>query len=591
MTAPAVGQRASPRVDLVLSTRVLEIGEVVEAELVCRNFDRPGVPVLPLSKGFVIELIRDTPNRFQQFSIVNGRKSSEVKHTYPIRITARAPGKHTIDPIRVTEGGGGKVYQTTPIRIKVAANERDSRASGDKYIFVEVSVTPKSLYVSEFYTATLRIGIRQVEHNGRVLGVDLFKKVLDQRTSQFAIFPGGNGRTTTSKITLPDSTGARHTYEVLRVVKRIKAEKVGTVSVGPVFVKANYPTSFGRGFSRRIEFKRTRKETARAPAVIVVVKEPPLDNRPGDYGGAIGRYRMDVSATPTHVEQGQAVTLTMSIRGAPLDGVPGPLLSVQPELASRFDFMTDELVGEVRGRAKIFRRAVFPKQAGEQTIPPITWSYFDTRNERYVTLRSTPVSITVDPPRPTSSAIALENGDTPITVETTLTRLAGGLAPNYAGDDVFLAARELELSPPWIVALAAPPCAYLALSLVAIRRKRHLLDTGLARRRRAQRRANQRIAGALNETAPDERIQQLGGALTTYLTDRFGLPPGTLTPSEARTLLVNRGADATIADEITAFLEQCDAARYAAGLASDHAARDFAQQVRTWITLVERLGR
>ena len=151
-----------------------------------------------------------------------------------------------------------------------------------------IEVEPRSLYVTEEYTATLTIGIREVKLGDRTLDIDLLGRVLDQGQSQLSIFPGGDLRQ--SKRWLPDSRGERHRYGVFTVTKQIRAEEVGAVHVGPVFLKANYPTRVRRGFFGRYEVTSARRETARADAVTVEVKGPPEEGRPADYTGAIGRF-------------------------------------------------------------------------------------------------------------------------------------------------------------------------------------------------------------------------------------------------------------------------------------------------------------
>ncbi len=352
-----------------------------------------------------------------------------------------------------------------------------------------------------------------------------------------------------------------------------------TQTVGPIFLRAGYPTDVRRGFFGRIEPTRTRKETARADAVTVTVEGPPAAGRPPSYTGAIGRYSMDVSAKPDRVEKGQPITLTVAIRGEPLAGVAGPDLGANAELASRFDYARDDLLGDIERNRRVFRRAVFPKQEGEQSIPAVTWSFFD------------PNSIAVDPATLTTTSIALSNGEDTDAQETELTLLGGGISPNYVDTSMVLANQAFVLTPVWMSALAFPPVICLVVSLTARHRSRLHGDKGLARRRHARRNALARIAGVSRSKGTLEQLHGLSEALTEYLADRFNLPPGAVTPSEARDLVAEEMSDDTVADELASFLEECDQSRYAPTSADETSVAAAVDRVRAWIGIIERGSR
>jgi hypothetical protein len=272
----------------------------------------------------------------------------------------------------------------------------------------------------------------------------------------------------------------------------------------------------------------------------------------------------------------------------PLEGVAGPDLARHPELASRFEYTTDELVGDREGNAKVFRRAIFPKQPGEQTIPSISWSYFDPRQERYFTLTSDPISIKVDPRSPTSTAVTTIGTPEAKPNGTTLTVLTGGIQPNFVDSDMVLANQSFTLTTPWIASLVASPLVWLMVALTAWHRERLRADVGYARRRRARREAHARISRALHNNDLVLQLHGLAEALTTYLSDRFDLPSAMLTPGEVRSALTARGVeDATVA-AIVELLESCDAARFAPGAMGDMSAPQAARDIRRWIKHIER---
>ena len=533
--------------------------------------------------GLDLRLVNPKPSVSSITQIINGRRTHQSTYTYSMRLTALKEGTQTLGPITVV--ADGRTYRTEPQRITVRKTAPPTGTQGDRYVFAELDVTPRSLFVTQTYVATLTFGIRKVEIDGLIYAVDMLRRVLDLNASQLSVF--AQGRAQRSERWLTDSSGKRHRYEVFRVVQNIRAEDVGEVLIGPIFLKANYPTRVRRGFFGSMDVTRHRKEIARTEGIRVTVNAPPEEGRPDDYTGAIGRFSMTVSAKPTRVEQGQPITLTLSIKGSPQEGVAGPDLTRHPELASRFDYTKDELIGDIEGGAKVFRRAIFPKQAGEQTVPPISWSYFDPIAKRYVTRESPAIDIVVDPRTDSGMTIALPDASALETGETKLTVLTGGIAPNFADADIVLADQSFTLTTPWLVSLIVSPAAWLVITLVSRHRMRLRQDADLARRGRARRGAYGRIKQAMRNGHPPQQISALADAVTQYVSDRYGLGTGTLTPKEVKNFLECGGADGTLVNEVVTFLESCDTVRYTPGAAETPSPTRAVANVRRWINQIE----
>jgi len=574
-------------VELRLESTTLEIGEAIDAQLICTNTGPPEMPQFSIPAGLELQVLNPIPAQFSQMSIVNGRRSQKTTYTYSMRLTARKEGTYTLGPISVV--GETSTFQTAPVRIIVQKQQVASQPEQDQFVFVRMSVEPRSLYVTQSFTATLVIGIRKVEVDGQAVDMENLLQTVDARASELSIF---GTRFSSSELSLADSAGQRHPYVLFKSTREVRAEEVGPMPVGPVFLKVNYPTSLRRGFFGGMEVARSRKETARADAITVDVKGPPEQGRPADFTGAIGQFTMQVEVKPTRVEQGRPVTLSMAIQGAPLEGLAGPDLTKQAELASRFDFATDELTGDIENRAKMFRRAIFPKQHGEQTVPPIAWSYFDPRVERYVSLMSKPIPLVVDPASPGSVGMSAGEFEASERNGAVLKVVQGGISPNYVDPGLVLVDMSLRFSTTTqVAALALPPLLCLTLTLTVRHRSRLKMDVRYARRRRARHHAHRLIDHALRNGDPAAQLTALSQAMKGYLADRFCLPPGALTPQDVWTLLSECGIDAATAGQIAGFLESCDAALYAPGGIGTSSPLQTAASVRGWIEQIERVAR
>ena len=571
----------TPSIEWKVDALVVEPGESVDSQLILTNTAAPNAPEAKVPDGVKLQLLNPSPSTMSQTSIVNNQMTQTTTYTFVLRLTGVKEGVHTVGPVAVN--AGGKTYTAAPITLTVRKSAAAKEHRGDQFVFVTVDAEPTTLYVSQSYRATLTIGIRKVVINGRRVEMNLLG-IVDGSASELSIFPRSGW--TSSQTVLADSAGRRNEYEVFRVSTSVQANEIGTISVGPVFVRANYPLAVRRGFFGE-EVTRSRHESARAEAVLVKVKAPALESRPEDFSGAIGRFEMKVDAQPRRVEQGQPVTLTIAFRGAPLGGIAPPDLRRASELAGRFDYTQEELVGDMDGEWKVFRRAIFPKQAGAQTVPAISWSYFDTQTEKYVTLTSEAIAIIVDAPKSggePSLSFDLAASSEP---ENELTVLTGGLSPNYVDPDRVLVNQAFVPTSAHAVVAGALPIAYLAVFLGVRRRERLRADAGGTRRRGALRAAQAQVHGAARLRNPEEHMRALAQSIGSYVSDRFGMSAQALTPAEVRAELANRGVDGDLIQTVFVFLEQVDALRYAGDVSAASIA-GAAQRVREWLTALER---
>lgn len=582
--SPLVAAAQDSTAEITFESTVLEVGETVDGQLVLTNTGEPDAPSLVAPPGLELLLTSPRPSQNSQMSIINGRRSQRVSYIYSLRLTAKKEGVHTIGPLTVSAGGAA--YRTNAVTINVRPASTAARALGDQYIFAKIDVSPTSLYVTQSFTATLTIGIRKLEIDGRLTDVGSLLQFIDGRSSELSIF-GTNF--SSSEMSLNDSSGVKHPYLIYKNSKEMRGEQVGALSVGPVFLKMNYPTRLRRGFFGDVEASQSRKEIARADAIPVVVKGPPDQGRPADYTGAIGTFQFRTQATPQRVELGRPFTLSLLIRGAPLDGLAAPDLSRYSELASRFDFAVDELTGDKEGDAKVFRRAIFPKQQGEQTIPALTWSYFDPAAEKYVTLTSDPIPVIVDPPPAGSESTLAEVPGAADNGKNGLTVLTGGIAPNYVDPQDVLVNHAFSPASLFVVAwFVLPPVVWLGITLVTLHLRRLQLDSGFARARSARTAASKRIRAALNQPDTAQQWAELAHAVTGFVCDRLNLPPGERTPEEVRVILQEHGLDESRTREIVDFLERCSAVRYAPGSVGSSSPADMTSTLQQWLGVIER---
>ena len=113
-------------------------------------------------------------------------------------------------------------------------------------------------------------------------------------------------------------------------------------------------------------------------------------------------------------------------------------------------------------------------------------------------------------------------------------------------------------------------------------------DANWARRRGAASRARKRLRSAGSESNPTLHMRAVDEALSGYICERFDLPPGEVTPADARRIVAEKTKDEDLAGEVAKLLESCDMAMFAGGSART---ADAAIAARRAAELIVRMGR
>ena len=141
-----------------------------------------------------------------------------------------------------------------------------------------------------------------------------------------------------------------------------------------------------------------RKEvTLQSKAETLKVLPLPQNGRPADFGGAVGQFEIESSATPTTVNAGDPITLRLKITGTGnFDRVSSDLLASDAHwktYSPKNHFDPADSVG-YQG-TKTFEQPIIPSDSSVTSVPGVSFSYFDPETRQYVTRTSVPVAVTV----------------------------------------------------------------------------------------------------------------------------------------------------------------------------------------------------
>jgi hypothetical protein len=145
-------------------------------------------------------------------------------------------------------------------------------------------------------------------------------------------------------------------------------------------------------------FSRQKPLVLRSDSALLRVNELPEAGKPSDFSGAVGTFTLHADANTANLKTGDVFTLNVTIAGegnikllqAPDPEFPPILEKYDPQITE--DVFTK--MYKINGR-RSFEYSLMPLKTGEATIPPIAFSYYDTKLRRYETLHTAPIPLRI----------------------------------------------------------------------------------------------------------------------------------------------------------------------------------------------------
>jgi len=334
-------------------------------------------------------------------------------------------------------------------------------------------------------------------------------------------------------------------YNVFIIEGVIAPTRAGKLAFGPCVVKGQLASEKRTRSGDLFERFFGRVEVTEVPFTLdtVPIEVLPLPNegRPADFSGAIGEWKLEVTAKPGEVNVGDPITLTIKVSGnGNIDLVPPPKLSGLDEFKT-YDPTTKTSKNELNSTGeRVIQQVLVPKSAGVKRLPDVRLSYFDPVAKQYKTAANPPLQVNVKPGAGGQTAI-----------------VSSGLRvrpeEKLGHDIVYLKGAPGSAATafsPWTFSLLNAMPVVALLGALAWKRRADKLrgDIAYARRSRAARNARKLLASATN-------CEEVQHTLQVYLGDRLNIPAS--------------GITASVADEqklpaaVREIFEACDAARFA----------------------------
>ena len=495
------------------------------------------------------------PSQSSSFSSINGKTSYKLTYTYILQPTAK--GNFTIPSATVTYEG--ELIKSNTVRIAVTdaieipEDPDDPRYIAQQNIHLVAEVSNSSPYVGESISVVYKLFVDINEVN-----------VQNTREASSPSFNGfWNQNIDVKKWVAKNGTygGKPHRYVIVRKTVLIP-HKAGKLEIEPLEmdITAGVPIGrrdfFGNMLMNDVNFTMTSgKRTIR-------VKELPSEGKPFNFTGAVGDFEFTVTPSKTELKSNESTQIKVQLKGQgnlKLIKLPGIETSnglevYDPEHKENIKTTLNGLTGSVYDQY-----AVVPQSRGKFKIPGVTFSYFNPKKEKYISVDTKPILLNaLGGVEASDQTIVSNNKQDVISNEGDIryihlkTNFVSTLEEEeFFGSDLFYLLMILPL-------LSIPLGIFIG-------KKKQERDSDIIgnKRRKADRLAKKFLSQARKQLGKKEAFYiALEKALHNYLKAKLHVETSEISIEKIAEILNNKQVDESTIKEFSKVLENCDYARY-----------------------------
>lgn len=506
-------------VELEVEPQTLRVGQAARGELRVRGTNISAMPQIPQVDGLQINYTGQTV----KMVTVNGESDRFIAFQYSI--VPMRPGDYTIGSFEYSVGSSTS-YGVAPVQLKVLpASGSSPNGAGDRWgelVFSSMATDDDSVFIGQTIDVDFEIFARS--------GVNLDRRIqpTELPTAGLAIKE------------LNELQGGRKTmngvdYTIRRFRITFQGLTEGTFTLAPN-IRVNVLVDSGRSSRRSLfdDFFGSMNRYEKHPLTLapdpiqLTVRPLPTEGRPDNFTGAVGTFRLDVTVTPQQLQAGDPITLRTIISG---QGSMDTLTAPEQNLGDDFRVYDPKMVNQEMNRSgttgrKIFEQVIIPRSATTDTLPPVTFSFFNPKTESYKTLSAGPFSLTIE--SGSASEVAQVEGGGPEPqqeLEVVSSDIAYIKPIGTSWVPLDRALRGDSAVAPWVHGLPPVMLALIALGLrLGILDKK---DPKAQRRTQALRTALRKLrSGSQDSTGNTVSLTDLSAIIADYFTDRMGWMPG-----------------------------------------------------------------
>lgn len=208
----------------------------------------------------------------------------------------------------------------------------------------------------------------------------------------------------TSSLEVNESTAGN--YNIQEIIQEVRASEPGKIDFGSAILEGKI-----KGYVLGEKDFESIPVKAEALPVQIVIKSFPEKDMPVSFSGALGQFSMDVKLTSNpNVNIGDILTLQIKISGkGEWDTVKLPNLMCQPGFSGFFKLSDLPPQEKKEENSKTFTIDLHLISLHAASLPIVEFSFFNPDTQKYETLRSEKIPITVRIPSEDIASFMTEN--------------------------------------------------------------------------------------------------------------------------------------------------------------------------------------
>ena len=514
-------------------------------------------------------------------SIVNGKVSSTTSYTYTYTLQATKEGTFTVPA--VTFVVDGKQVKSNPVTIKVVAasaadpdptgvsrqqsRTQTTQAFDKKDVFVKAYASKTNPYQGEQVIVTHKLYVGTSVNGGfRVEKVDM------PTQSGFWSYTLGDPNADAPHSVETINGKKYNVYEVRRTA--LFPQKSGTLTVSPMKIdflgrviyqmrSNDFWDDFCGGGSQRSQ---DYNLNLTSNSITLNVRSLPENGRSDHFSGVVGSFKMDSRLTRNELKTNDAANLIVTIEGTGnLQHIEAPNINFPPDFDVTEPKITDNI--NTRGNSvtgsRSFEYILIPRSAGDFTLPPAEFVYFDNASGQYKTLQTDEYQLKVE------KGVGDAGVSTTMANQKDVQILDRDIRFIKSVDNGFRPAGNRIFGSLWYWLLLSLPILLFVLFLLIWRKQlENRSNVVQMKDRRANKVSRKRLKKAgklLEENKKEEFYVEISRALWGYMSDKFHIPLAQLSMETVEMKLKEKNLSEESISDFIATLNQCEYARFAPG--------------------------
>ena len=402
------------RLTATVSVNVITVDDRFEysVEVSGKSTSLPAVEYPDFSDFYILS----GPNTSTSIQLINGAMTSSKRFSFILQ--PRAEGKFTIG--KATINANGNTHSSNEIIITAqkgsakrqpqqqAQKSRDVPEVSGENLFLRTEVSRTNVYIGQQITVDYklyyRVNIRNYERPNPPKNAGFWTEELkmpNRPRQETEIINGVNYNVATLyKVALFPTQVGELTIEPMQIKLEILVKSQRRRSIFDSF----FDDPFGRTVQKTIASKPVR----------INVKSLPVDGKPANFNGTVGKYQFNVSVDKPETQVNEAIALKLKLNGIgniKLIELPKPVISsdieqYEPKFATNIDNSRNGISG-----SKSAEYILIPRLEGEYEIKPITFSFFDPRVKKYNTITSKPIRLKINKGTGSSMVVSSQSGN------------------------------------------------------------------------------------------------------------------------------------------------------------------------------------